>query len=106
MGESRLKHGVAGALERLGAITGSSADEIALPSPVEPVDGPDGRAQLEEAIAEHQSNTEVHELISQVPFRDDRVTSLDWEITSPASARAAIELSGVPMLVRAGWLDG
>ena len=106
MCESQLKDGVAGALDRLAALTGLPAAQLALPSPVKPVDGPNGRALLAEAVAEHQSNTDVHELMGQVPFRDDRVAGLDWQRTSPASARAAIESSGVPLLVRAGWLDG
>jgi uncharacterized protein len=42
MYESQLKDGVAGALDRLAAITGQPAETIVLPSPVKPVDGPDG----------------------------------------------------------------
>jgi hypothetical protein len=44
--------------------------------------------------------------MGQVPFRDDRVAGLDWEATTPAAFRSAIASSGIPMLVRAGWLDG
>ena len=43
--------------------------------------------------------------MGRVPFRDNRVTGLDWEATAPASGAAAA-FRGVPMLVRAGWLDG
>ena len=106
MYQSQLKDGVSGALDRLAAITGQPAETIALPSPVKPVDGPDGPALLESAIGEHQSNTDVHALMGRVPFRDDRVAGLDWEATAPAAAGPAIASSGVPMLVRAGWLDG
>jgi len=106
MYESQLKDGVAGALGRLAALTGQPADTIALPSPVKPADGPDGPALLDEAIAEHQSNTDVHALMGQVPFRDDRVAGLDWEATAPAASGPTVASSGVPMLVRAGWLDG
>jgi predicted acyl esterase len=106
MYESQLKDGVAGALERLAALTGQPAETIALPSPVKPVDGPDGLALLDEAIAEHQSDTDVHALMGQVPFRDDRVAGLDWEAAAPAASGPAVASSGVPMLVRAGWLDG
>lgn len=106
MYESQLKDGVSGALERLAALTGQPAEAIALPSPVKPVDGPDGLALLDEAVAEHQSNTDVHALMGQVPFRDDRVAGLDWEATAPAASGPAVASSGVPMLVRAGWLDG
>ena len=106
MYESQLKDGVTGALDRLAAITGQPAETIALPSPVKPVDGPDGPSLLDAAIGEHQSNTDVHALMGRVPFRDDRVAGLDWEATAPAASGPAIASSGVPMLVRAGWLDG
>ena len=106
MYESQLKDGVTGALDRLAAITGQPAETIVLPSPVKPVDGPDGPSLLDAAIGEHQSNTDAHALMGRVPFRDDRVAGLDWEATSPAASGPAIASSGVPMLVRAGWLDG
>lgn len=110
MYQSQLRDGINGALDRLAAVTGQPADTIALPPPVKPVDGPDGPALLEAAVGEHQSNTDVHALMAQVPFRDDRVAGLDWEATSPApgrfSAGPEIASPGVPMLIRAGWLDG
>jgi hypothetical protein len=106
MYESQLKDGVAGAVDRLAAITGQPAETIALPPPVKPVDGPDGPALLDAAIGEHQSNADVHALMGRVPFRDDRVAGLDWEATAPAASGSAVASSGVPMLVRAGWLDG
>jgi len=106
MYESQLKDGVAGALDRLAAITGQPAETIALPRPVKPVDGPDGPALLDAAIAEHQSNADVHALMGRVPFRDDRVAGLDWEATAPSACAPAVVSSGVPVLVRAGWLDG
>jgi uncharacterized protein len=106
MYQSQLKDGVAGALDRLAAITGQPAETIALPPPVKPVDGPDGPALLGAAVGEHQSNTDVHALMDQVPFRDDRVAGLDWEAAAPAASGPAVASSGVPMLVRAGWLDG
>ena len=106
MHQSQLKDGVAGALDRLAAVTGQPAETIALRSPVKPVDGPDGPALLHAAIGEHQSNTDVHARMGRVPFRDDRVAGLDWEATAPAASGPAIASPGVPMLVRAGWLDG
>ena len=113
MYESQLKDGVAGALDRLAAITGQAAESIALPPPVKPVDGPDGPALLKAAIGEHQSNADVHALMSQVPFRDDRVAGLDWAATAPAASASAASrpaasasAPSTPMLVRAGWLDG
>ena len=106
MYQSQLKDGVAGALDRLAAVTGQPAETIALPSPVKPVDGPDGPSLLEAAIGEHQLNTDGHALMGRVPFRDDRVAGLDWEATAPAACGPAIASAGVPVLVRAGWLDG
>jgi putative CocE/NonD family hydrolase len=106
MCESQLKDGVIGARERLGEMQGLPAESIEPPTPVKPVDGPDGRALLAEAVAEHQSNTDVHELMDQVPFHDDRVEGLDWAITTPAAAHEAIASTGVPLLVRVGWVDG
>ena len=106
MYESQLKDGVAGALDRLAAITGQPAETIALPSPVKPVDGPDGPQLLGAAIGEHQANADVHALMDRVPCRDDRVAGLDWEATAPAASAHAAASPGVPMLVRAGWLDG
>ena len=106
MYESQLNDGVAGALDRLAAVTGQPAETIALPSPVKPVDGPDGPALLDAAIGEHQPNADVHALMGRAAFRDDRAAGLDWEATAPASFGAAIAHSGVPVLIRAGWLDG
>lgn len=106
MHQSQLMDGVTGALDRLAAITGQPAETIALPPPVKPVDGPDGPALLDAAVAEHQPNTDVHALMGRVPFRDDRVAGLDWAATTPAAFGPAIASSGLPVLVRAGWLDG
>jgi putative CocE/NonD family hydrolase len=106
MYQSQLKDGVAGALDRLAAAAGQPAETIALPPPVKPVDGPDGLALLDAAIGEHQSNTDTHALMGRVPFRDDRVAGLDWEATAPAASGPAVASCGVPVLVRAGWLDG
>ncbi|MCO1659395.1 CocE/NonD family hydrolase [Pseudonocardia humida] len=106
MGESRLKDGVIGARERLAGLRGLPPESIEPSTPVKPVDGPDGRALLAEAVAEHQSNTDVHELMDRVPFHDDRVEGLDWAITTPAAAYEAIAATGVPLLVRVGWVDG
>jgi uncharacterized protein len=103
MCESRLKDGVIGARERLGEMQGLPAESIELPTQVKPVDGP---ALLAEAVAEHQSNIDVHELMEQVPFRDDRVEGLDWAITAPAAAHEAVASTGIPLFVRVGWVDG
>src|SRR5262249_30107634 len=85
MYQSQLQDGVAGALDRLAAVTGQPAEAIPLPSPVKPVDGPNGLALLQSAVGEHQSNADGHALMGRVPFRDDRVAGLDWEATAPAA---------------------
>jgi uncharacterized protein len=105
MCESQVKDGVAGAVERLSELTGLPVDELSLPPPVKPVDGPNGLALLEAAIFDHQGNVDMQKLLRRTPFSDDRVPGLDWEATSPDAARQKIEGTGVPMLVRAGWLD-
>jgi uncharacterized protein len=105
MCESQVKDGVAGAVERLSALTGLPVEELSLPPPVKAVDGPDGPALLEAAIDDHQSNVDMYELLALAPFSDDRLAGLDWGATTPAIARQKIEGTGVPMLVRAGWLD-
>ncbi|WP_129789178.1 CocE/NonD family hydrolase [Promicromonospora panici] len=106
MSEVQLKDGVAGARERLAELRGLPADAIELPTPVKPVDGPDGPALLAEAVADHQANVAVDELMDRVPFRDDRVDGLDWLNTTPAAAYDAIAATGVPLLTRVGWVDG
>ena len=105
MYESQIKDGVVGAVERLSELTGLPAEKLMLPPPVKPVDGPDGPALLEAAIDDHQRNVDMHKLWGQAPFSDDRLAGLDWEATTPGAARQKIEATGVPMLVRAGWLD-
>jgi hypothetical protein len=106
MCDSQVKDGVAGAVGKLAELTGRSAGEVAPPTPVKAVDGPDGPALLQAAIAEHQANVDMRQLLGRAPFSDDRLPGLDWQATTPASARPTIEATGVPMLIRAGWLDG
>lgn len=106
MCESQVKDGVVRARGRLAQLLGRPVDLLDPPTPVKPVDGDEGRALLADAIAEHQSNTDVHALMDLVPFRDDSVQGLDWQLTAPSSAYEAIASSGVPMFVRAGWVDG
>ena len=105
MCESQIKDGVVGAVERLSELTGLPTEKLMLPPPVKPVDGPDGPALLEAAIDDHQRNVDMHKLWGQAPFSDDRLAGLDWEATTPGASRQKIEATGVPMLVRAGWLD-
>ncbi len=105
MCESQVKDGVAGAVARLSELTGLPTEELSLLPPVKPVDGPDGPALLEATIDDHQGNVDMYKLLGEVPFSDDRLAGLDWQATTPGAARQEIEGAGVPMLVRAGWLD-
>jgi putative CocE/NonD family hydrolase len=106
MCDSQVKDGVAGAVERLAKLTGQKGGEVTPPTPVKAVDGPDGPALLQAAMAEHQANVDMAKLLGRAAFSDDRLPGLDWQATTPAVARQAIEATGVPMLIRAGWLDG
>ncbi|UJP10705.1 CocE/NonD family hydrolase [Microbacterium sp. KUDC0406] len=106
MCESQVKDGVVSARGRLAELLGRPAEALDLPPHVKPVDGEEGEALRADAIAEHQSNADVHTLMDLVPFRDDSVQGLDWQLTAPSSAYEAIASSGVPMFVRAGWVDG
>ena len=105
MCQSQVKDGVTGALERLSELTRVPAEKLSLPAPVKAVDEPDGPALLEAAIGEHQANVDMHKLLGRAPFSDDRLPGLDWQATTPGAVRRAIETTGVPLLVRAGWLD-
>jgi len=103
--ERHIQDGVAGAVERLSELTGAPTEELSLLAQVKPVDGPGGPALLEAAVGEHQANVDMHKLLGLAPFSDDRLPGLDWQATTPDAMRHAIEASGVPMLIRAGWLD-
>ncbi len=105
MCESQVRDGVAGAVERLSELTGLPAEQLSLPPPVKPVDGTDGPTLLEAAIDDHQGNVDMDRFLGLAPFSDDRLSGLDWEATTPGAARQKIEGTGVPVLVRAGWLD-
>jgi uncharacterized protein len=115
MYQSQLNDGVAGALDRLAAVTGQPAETIALPPPVKPVDGPDGPALLAAAIGEHQSNTDVHALMNRVPFRDDRSPALTGmpprprragRRPHPRASRCWYALAGSTAASRRGRLHG
>jgi hypothetical protein len=106
MCDSQVKDGVTGAIGKLAELTGRPAAEVAPPVPVKPVDGPDGPGLLQAAIAGHQSNVDMQKLLGRAPFSDDHLPGLAWQATTPAAVRPAIEAAGVPLLTRAGWLDG
>ncbi|HEY2270481.1 MAG TPA: CocE/NonD family hydrolase [Streptosporangiaceae bacterium] len=106
MCDSQVKDGVTGAIGKLAELTGRPAAEVAPPVPVKPADGPDGPALLQAALAEHQANVDMQPLLGRASFSDDHLPGLDWQATTPAAVRQAIEAAGVPLLIRAGWLDG
>jgi hypothetical protein len=73
---------------------------------LKPVDeDPDGRL-LEQALAARR-NIDVERAFRTVEFRDDPIGPGGETATavSPAGRRKAIERSGVPMYLMAGWLD-
>jgi putative CocE/NonD family hydrolase len=89
-----------------GSANVSTPPEGPAPPPVKPVDGPAGPALLAQALREHQANGNQAEILSRWPSRDDSAEGASWDSVSPASWQNEIESSGVPMLVRAGWVDG
>lgn len=75
---------------------------------VRPVDGPDGRALLNAALAERASLPSVWEGLQQITFRDDRPVS--WQGASMTDYAIAshidrVEQSGTPIQNWAGWFD-
>jgi putative CocE/NonD family hydrolase len=84
-------------------------DGASLPSSVRPVDDPDGKALLLQAIEEHKRNPwSFDRAVQEVRFRDERSDhmhgmSINDGIVSNLDAR--IELSGVPIFGWGSWLD-
>ncbi len=106
MGSNRVYDGVAGALEELAASAGLPPGILASQfQAVKPAGGPDGPALLEQAIAEHQANADLGQLLPRVQFRDDCQDGVDWDTAAVPHWREPIEAAGVPMLIRVGWLD-
>ncbi|MBA3468526.1 MAG: CocE/NonD family hydrolase [Herpetosiphonaceae bacterium] len=76
---------------------------------VRPVDADrQSRAILNQALHDHQANTDVYAAISQITFRDDRFgdTGQTLDDFSVFARQAAIEASGGAMFVWGSWLDG
>jgi uncharacterized protein len=75
---------------------------------VRPVDGEDGPALLQAAIAEHTTNERLHDSALRAHFRDD--PGIDGVLTSDSLSShrlaAALKTSGVPVLNWSGWYDG
>jgi putative CocE/NonD family hydrolase len=76
---------------------------------VKPVDADTSGALLAAAVRGHRENTQAYEAALAYEFRDDpfgphEVRDVGYK-RSPAGHLQAIEESGVPMLIRVGWLD-
>jgi putative CocE/NonD family hydrolase len=74
---------------------------------VVPVDGPEGRALLSQALSEHQGNSDIAQLTEQVTFRDDvvRPYGLAYDSIGPSAKADEIGASGTPVLILQGWFD-
>jgi uncharacterized protein len=82
--------------------------ELDVDKPAEPVDGPEGEALLQAAVAEHRANRSMTEISAALPFRDsvDSKTGIrPWIEWSPITYRKDIERSGVAIYHMAGWFD-
>lgn len=76
---------------------------------VRPVDADRAdRAQLRQAIADHQANTDVYQAMTHVTYRDDPFgdTGVTLDDFSVFAHSEAIERSGAPIFTWGSWLDG
>ena len=72
---------------------------------MKPVDDDNDGALLRDATAGHET-LDLAAALASMPFRDDTLPDgVSMGDVSPYGRIAAIEAAGVPMLVRAGWLD-
>lgn len=74
---------------------------------VVPVDGPEGRALLSQAVSEHRGNSDVAQLAAQVTFRDDVIQpyGVTEDSIGPSAKAEEIGASGTPVLILQGWFD-
>ena len=78
--------------------------KLAVPG-VKPVDADSEGGLLRDAITGHET-LDLADALATVSYRDDPVTGgVSIGDVSPYSRLEGIEAAGVPMLVRAGWLD-
>jgi uncharacterized protein len=97
--------GIVGADQVVKQFTGMSDEEYLAEFPgANPVDGPDGKRLLEEAIREHQANADGIEYMTRIESKDDAVLDARFD-QMPNSRRAQLEASNVPYFVLAGWQD-
>jgi putative CocE/NonD family hydrolase len=91
-------------------VTGGECEELKKQRRgVKPVDADEDGSLLNAAIQEHASNVHPYEAALEYEYRDDPwgeggVRGVGYK-RSPAGHLPDIEASGVPMLVRVGWLD-
>ncbi len=71
----------------------------------EPVDGPDGKALLAAARAQHFHNVNLVQMARAGVYRDYANGPQSWTVASVGSKTPAISAGGVPILTFAGWLD-
>lgn len=71
-------------------------------------DGPEARAALERAIAQHKANGDIYANALSVTFRDDvsRPAGVSIDTFSPHAVKAQTEAGGAAFSVWAGWHDG
>ena len=78
--------------------------KLAVPG-VKPVDADSDGGLLRDAVAGHET-LDLADALATVSYRDDPLTGgVSIGDVSPYSRLEGIEAAGVPMLVRAGWLD-
>lgn len=75
---------------------------------VVPVDEDTTGELAEAARRQHAANGQMLDMITQLPFRDDRDPATDtpyWRVVSPYSHLAAFEASGIAVYHWANWFD-
>lgn len=76
---------------------------------LQPVDGPDGRRLLDEAVREHAANEHIDEQLIRVQHRDELLPNASADLTlddiSPFAHAAGMQASGVAIYGWAGWYD-
>ena len=98
------------AICELRGVTGADCDALRKTwLGVKPVDEDLDGSLLRQAIDEHRQNVHVYEAAKNYQFRDDPwgdggVVNAGY-LGSPSGHLPAIEVSGVPMFIRAGWQD-
>jgi len=90
----------------LGATAGPECQEVGIRGPVRVDEDTDGKL-LGQAIAEHQSNTEVYPAASAITYRDDPYGTQGPSLSeiSLFAYAAAVDRGGVPWLSWGSWYD-